>query len=94
VLNLARIEAGRVEFVLEDVDLGLLMADVTPMVEPQMGAKGLALRVEVAPGAVARADREKVQQIVINLLSNAIKFTPEGGRVRVDAARTLTDRAW
>jgi PAS domain S-box-containing protein len=89
VLNLARIEAGRVEFMLEDVDLGLLMADVTPMVEPQMGAKGLSLRVKVAPGAVARADREKVQQIVINLLSNAIKFTPEGGRVRVDAARTL-----
>jgi len=87
VLNLARIESGRVEFVLEDVDLGVLMADVTPMVEPQMNAKELALEVDAAPGAVARADREKVQQIVINLLSNAIKFTPAGGRVRVRARR-------
>jgi signal transduction histidine kinase len=52
-----------------------------------MNAKGLALEVGADPGAVARADREKVQQIVINLLSNAIKFTPSGGRVRVDAGR-------
>jgi signal transduction histidine kinase len=87
VLNLARIESGRVEFVLEDVDLAALMDDVTPMVEPQMNAKGLALEVSTAPGAVARADREKVQQIVINLLSNAIKFTPAGGSVRVRARR-------
>ncbi len=87
VLNLARIESGRVEYVLEDVDLALLMADVTPMVEPQMYAKGLALEVRVPPGAVARADREKVQQIVINLLSNALKFTPAGGRVCVEARR-------
>jgi len=87
VLNLARIESGRVEYVLEDVDLAGLMADVTPMVEPQMIAKALALEVAVSPGTVARADREKVQQIVINLLSNAIKFTPAGGAVRVQARR-------
>ncbi|HEV7586551.1 MAG TPA: HAMP domain-containing sensor histidine kinase [Longimicrobium sp.] len=87
VLNLARIESGRVEYVLEDVDLAGLMGDVTPMVEPQMTAKALTLDVAVAAGTVARADREKVQQIVINLLSNAIKFTPAGGRVRVQARR-------
>jgi signal transduction histidine kinase len=87
VLNLARIESGRVEYVLEDVDLAQLMADVTPMVEPQMTAKELALDIAVSAGTVARADREKVQQIVINLLSNALKFTPPGGRVRVDAGR-------
>jgi len=87
VLNLARIESGRVEYVLEPVDLAALMADVTPMVEPQIAAKGLALEVSVSPGSVARADREKVQQVVINLLSNALKFTPAGGRVRVAAGR-------
>ena len=85
VLNLARIESGRVEYVLEPVDLRALMADVPPMVEPQAGAKGLALQVDVPSDVVVRADREKVQQIVINLLSNAIKFTPAGGRVRVEA---------
>ncbi|MFL5385395.1 MAG: ATP-binding protein [Longimicrobiaceae bacterium] len=85
VLNLARIESGRVEFMIEAVDLAALMEEVTPMVEPQLRAKELALGVGVPPGTVARADREKVQQILINLLSNALKFTPAGGRVRVDA---------
>ncbi|HET7464933.1 MAG TPA: ATP-binding protein [Longimicrobium sp.] len=91
VLNLARIESGRVEYVVEDVELGGLMADVTPMVEPQMGAKELAFAVAVPPGTVARADREKVQQVLINLLGNAIKFTPPGGRVWVEAARDAVD---
>ncbi|HEX8696768.1 MAG TPA: PAS domain-containing sensor histidine kinase [Longimicrobium sp.] len=86
VLNLARIESGRVEYVLEDVDLAELLATVAPMVEPQLAARGLALEVGVEPGVVAWADREKVQQVVINLLSNAIKFTPQGGRVSVNAA--------
>jgi signal transduction histidine kinase len=87
VLELARIESGRVDFVLETVDLAGLMADVSPMVEPQMGAKALVFEVDVPTGTVVRADREKLQQIVINLLSNALKFTPEGGRVAVSVAR-------
>ncbi|HYH83546.1 MAG TPA: ATP-binding protein [Longimicrobium sp.] len=87
VLELARIESGRVDFVLETVDVAVLMADVTPMVEPQMDAKSLAFAVSVPEGTAVYADREKVQQIVINLLSNALKFTPDGGRVAVDVTR-------
>jgi len=94
VLNLARIESGRVEYMLEDVELGGLMADVTPMVEPQMLAKGLALEMAIPARVVARADREKVQQIVINLLSNALKFTQPGGRVRVDAGHAGPGAVW
>ncbi len=86
VLNLARIEAGRVEYVIEPVPLDDLIAGVVPMVEPQLAARQLTLEVSVGPGIVASADREKVQQIAINLLSNALKFTPPGGRVSVDAA--------
>jgi PAS domain S-box-containing protein len=86
VLNLARIEAGRVEYLLEEVELAGLMETVAPMVEPQIAAKELAFAVDVAPGLAARADREKVQQIVINLLSNALKFTPAGGRILVSTA--------
>ncbi|MBW3656400.1 MAG: PAS domain-containing sensor histidine kinase, partial [Gemmatimonadetes bacterium] len=70
VLNLARIESGRVEYMVEDVDVPELMAAVTPMVEPQMAAKELAFEVR-AHAPPLRADREKVQQILINLLSNA-----------------------
>jgi PAS domain S-box-containing protein len=85
VLNLARIESGRVEYMLEDIHVPELLSSVMPMVEPQMQARGLRLEVEVGVPVPVRADREKVQQILINLLSNALKFTPEGGRVMVDA---------
>jgi signal transduction histidine kinase len=86
VLNLARIEAGRVEYAIEDVSLAELAAGVLPMVEPQIGAKGLRCDVDVPADLVARADREKLQQILLNLLTNALKFTPAGGRITVDAA--------
>ena len=86
VLNLARIESGRVEFLLEAVELSALMREVTPMVEPQMDAKRLTFAVRVPPGTTVRADREKLQQILINLLGNALKFTPAGGTVWVECA--------
>ena len=85
VLNLARVEAGRVDYAIEDVSLADVVGVVLPMVEPQMRSKSLSLSEEVDPGLVVRADREKVQQILLNLLGNAVKFTPQGGRIEVDA---------
>ncbi|MEW5930979.1 MAG: ATP-binding protein [Gemmatimonadota bacterium] len=87
VLNLARIEAGRVDYQVEEVPAAELVAAVTPMIEPQLASKGVVFTVEVAPGLVVQADRDKAQQILINLLGNAAKFTPEGGAVRVDTVR-------
>ena len=92
VLNLARIESGRVEYHLEDVALAEVVSTVTPMLEPQMGAKRLAFSSDVPPSLVVRADRDKTQQILINLLTNAVKFTAPGGSVAIDAA-TRADRA-
>jgi PAS domain S-box-containing protein len=86
VLNLARIEAGRVDYAAEDVDLAAAAAAVTPMVEPQLAARDVALSVDVPPGLVARADGDKVQQVLLNLLGNAAKFTDPGGRVTLEAA--------
>jgi len=85
VLNLARIEAGRVEYLVEDLALADLVADVMSMVEPQLGARGLRCDVRISPATTVRADREKARQVLINLLTNAVKFTPSGGRVTVDA---------
>jgi signal transduction histidine kinase len=86
VLNLARIEAGRVDYVSEPVTLADIMASTLPMVEPQMAAKRLRLESSVTDEFVVKADRDKVQQVVLNLLTNATKFTPPDGSVRVQAA--------
>jgi PAS domain S-box-containing protein len=81
VLNLSRIEAGRVDYAVEPLRLTDLLTQVLPMVEPQMSAKSLAFEAAVADNLVAVADREKTQQILLNLLTNAIKFTLTGGSI-------------
>jgi len=91
VLNLSRIEAGRVDYVVEPVSLSEIVLSVTPMIEPQISSKRLSLETAVNPATRARADREKLQQILLNLLTNAIKFTREGGRVRIESGENPAD---
>lgn len=91
VLNLARIEAGRVDYHLESVALSEVVAATAQMVEPQVASKGLTCDASVEPEVLARADRAKLQQILLNLLTNAIKFTPSGGRIAVHAAPCADD---
>ena len=86
VLNLARIEAGRVDYDVETFPLREVVEAVLPMVEPQLAARHLRYEVHVPAELAANADREKVQQILLNLLSNASKFTPPDGCVSVDAS--------
>ncbi len=85
VLNLSRIEAGRVDYRVEPVPISEVIASITPMVEPQLEAKKQRFDSDVRVGLIALADREKVQQILLNLLTNAVKFTGEGGNVTVAA---------
>lgn len=82
VLNLARIEARRVDYAITDVRMGDVFDTVVSLIQPQATAQGLTLDVPLDdPSVAVRADREKLQQVVINLASNAVKFTDRGGRI-------------
>jgi len=84
VLNYTRVESGAVRYTMEDVPVAEALAAAEALVAPQVRAKRLTLAVVDCDRAiVARADREKLQQILLNLLANAIKFTDAGGEVRV-----------
>ena len=86
ILEISKIEIGKVELTLSDFNLEDLVEEVTVQIEPQILAKGNHLEVEiVVPGHKLRADRQKICQILINLLNNANKFTHEGEiRLKVD----------
>jgi YD repeat-containing protein len=86
VLDFARIEAGRVELRVEAVRVGEALGALDALVAPQLSAKALHYRCEVPDRELAvRADRERLQQVVLNLLSNAIKFTDASGSVLLSA---------
>ena len=82
VLNFAKLEAGHVEYHLDDVRVKFAIDQLETLVGPQLAAKALSFdRRQCADGRVVRADPDKLQQILVNLLSNAIKFTSAGGAV-------------
>jgi signal transduction histidine kinase len=84
VLNFAKLEAGEVQFAMQEVSLRDAVQALETMVAPQIAARKLCYRVEpCADDLVACADPEKLQQVLLNLLSNAIKFTPVGGAITV-----------
>ena len=84
VLNYAKLETGTVSYDIEDVVVRESMVAAESLVAPQARAKGLTLvTAECASDIVARADPEKLRQILVNLLSNAVKFTDSGGRVEM-----------
>ncbi|MBV9109244.1 MAG: HAMP domain-containing histidine kinase [Gemmatimonadetes bacterium] len=87
VLDIAKLDAGRMEFHAEPVPLGELVDEAMVTVQPQARSKGLEVhtRVEGHADAVVEADSGRVRQILVNLLSNAVKFT-ESGAVTLEAA--------
>jgi two-component system cell cycle sensor histidine kinase PleC len=83
ILDMSKIEAGRVQLDLEELDLDRILADAMRVLSARAQEKDLTLNAEIAPGIRLRVDRRAVKQILLNLLSNAVKFTPDGGRITV-----------
>src|SRR5262245_29796984 len=88
ILDLSKIEAGRMELELGVFDMPVALDNALTLVRERASRHGIALGVSVDPrvGEFV-ADERKVKQILVNLLSNAVKFTPEGGRVDVSLTR-------
>jgi two-component system sensor histidine kinase BarA len=86
ILDLAKIEAGKMHVRLEEFSLHDVCEGLLNMFRPMAEKKNIDLRSQIEPDIpVLRQDATKFQQILQNLLSNAIKFTPEGGRVLLKA---------
>ena len=91
ILDMAKIEAGRIRLDFEDLDLETMLAEAIRVAGARAQDKKLAVTARIAPALTLRADRRAVMQIVLNLLSNAVKFTPAGGAVAVRARASATN---
>jgi two-component system cell cycle sensor histidine kinase PleC len=85
ILDMSKIEAGRLKLDLENVALDRIMTETMRVVSARAQDKHLELSAKIAPGIQIRADRRAIKQIALNLLSNAVKFTPAHGRITVRA---------
>jgi PAS domain S-box-containing protein len=78
ILNFSRIEAGQVQYTIETVKAAEVVDSVVPMIIPQAETKGLKVEQRTKSSTKVKADRGKLEQVLLNLLSNATKFTNEG----------------
>ncbi|QDV34345.1 Sensor histidine kinase TodS [Tautonia plasticadhaerens] len=84
LLDVARVERGRIALRPDTVDLGELADQATRAVRPSAEAKGHALALDRLPGPIwVKADATRLEQVIVNLLTNAVKYTPPGGRIRL-----------
>jgi two-component system cell cycle sensor histidine kinase PleC len=83
ILDMSKIEAGRIRLDFEDLNLDSLLAEAMRVVAARAQDKQLELTTRISPELRLRADRRALKQIALNLLSNAVKFTPYGGRITV-----------
>ncbi|HVX75838.1 MAG TPA: ATP-binding protein [Bradyrhizobium sp.] len=83
ILDMSKIEAGRLQLDLESVDVAKTLAESMRVVAGRAQDKNLALEADIEEAIPLVADRRAIKQIAVNLLSNAVKFTPEGGKVTV-----------
>jgi two-component system cell cycle sensor histidine kinase PleC len=88
ILDMSKIEAGRMELKRESVDLCAIVTDVTRIISAAAAEKTISVTCETEEALTLSADRRAMKQVLLNLLANAVKFTPDGGSVTLAASRS------
>ena len=84
LMELSRIETGRIKLKLEPVNINLVIEEVATRLSPQAKRQQVSLSTELSSDLpLIQADKERLQQVIVNIIHNAIKFTPAGGRVTI-----------
>ena len=78
ILDLSKVEAGKMDVFIEEVDISSLLDEVRAIITPLVAKNGNTLELRVAEIGSMRTDRTKVKQCLLNVLSNASKFTQNG----------------
>jgi PAS domain S-box-containing protein len=92
VLDLAKIESGRIDLSLEPVSLSAVIDDCRQLIQPLAAAREIGLQCDLPAGKTVRADRVRLKQVLLNLLSNAVKYNRECGSIRLEATTGAAGR--
>jgi signal transduction histidine kinase len=92
ILDLSKVEAGKMEFQPEDIDLGVVIGEVCGILKSLSEKKNLQVETMLDPlSRLVHLDPRKLKQVLYNYLSNAIKFTLEGGKIEIRTRRESRD---
>ncbi len=87
LLNISRLEAGKVRREIERVNLGKVVEEITAFFLPQVQKRNLSVSLDAGEAVFIDADREEIRRVFTNLLSNAIKYNVESGSIRISVRR-------
>ncbi|MCX7991841.1 MAG: ATP-binding protein [Proteobacteria bacterium] len=95
ILDLSKIEAGKMELNIEKVSLRELIDNIIPMVRPLIAEKKISFNIKIEKNVTVLADRQRLSQVLINLLTNSVKFTQEGFiEIGCTLKKDLINKTW
>ncbi len=93
ILDMSKIEAGRVKLETKPCEFGMIVDHAMRIVEPRANESGITIVRKVESNIALFADERALKQVLINIVTNAIKFTPEGGKVTINAKQAADELA-